>query len=276
MSDAAALAAQAAAGNGTVPWHQDPEFGEELRNYAIGRKWDQLEAGAAAREATKAHREASALLRVPQERILRLPETEADPGWAEVYQRLGAPKDPSGYNFEGLKLGDGTPAPVEITEAMRAVAVKHHLTATAASEIAATALGAVEQGQNAAASARATQEKAELDQEWGPNKARNVFFATQAAEALGLGADFVEGIQGARGYKAIMKGLAGLGPRMGEAPMLLGDGSAGASGSMTPQQATEAMAARMKDSGFYAKWRAGDADAVAEWARLNRLSIVPR
>jgi len=285
MSDAGT----GAGGNGAVPWFQSPDFDEDHRAYAQTQGWDRLPAEGAARAAAKAHREAQRLLRAPQDEIVRIPKNAAPDGpeMQALYQRLGAPPDPSGYKFDEVKLADGTPAPPEYIEPMRNLAAELHLPVAAATAVAARALAISEKrladATAAQTSAAAQATLAELDglyREWGAEKDLKLFQAGKAAERIGLTADFVTQMQKSTGAAATLKAMVNLYGMMSEPELLRGGGGPGSSGRMTPEAAQARIQELMKDLAWGAKYRnpnaEGHSEAVKEWTDLQALSIGQR
>lgn len=248
----------------------------ELIGHVQNRGLDKKSADEAARQLVKDHREAQHKLGIPPDQVLRLPKEPGDSAWKEIYERLGAPKDASGYTFEGVKFKDGTPAPAELIDMLRAAAVELHLPVLAATEIAKRFISFTEQDE-----AKGTEERAAalgamqtaLRQNWGLNYDLNMFKITKASEALGWTKEVIDGMQTTVGGDKLLNALLMLANKMGEATWLGGGGLSSGSTALTREQAIERKATVMADRAWSAKFLEGDTEAITEMNNLNRIIV---
>jgi hypothetical protein len=257
-----------------IPADADNEF----RGFVTNRGWDKLAAPAAALEAVKAYREAAAKIGYPADEAFRIPKDPNDKfGFEKVYERLGVPKDATGYTFEGVKFKDGSAPDEAFFAGLSQIALQHHLTPTAATAFAQHIVGLADAEADTVAReeyAQASAEKATLVQEWGPTWQGKEFVAQRAAQALGWGEDLLGRLGAVIGYVSLMKGLLKVGESMSEARLLPGEGARGGVGAMTPAEARAEIARRTADAGFRKKWIVDhDADAEVYMDNLNRIAI---
>jgi hypothetical protein len=93
--------------------------------------------GKLAIELTTRYREAERHIGVPSDQLLRLPKDAKDEnGWNSVYQRLGQPKDSTGYDLSSVKFADGTAIDPGFEAMIRQTAFSNHLSKDAATAFA--------------------------------------------------------------------------------------------------------------------------------------------
>lgn len=214
-----------------------------------------------------AHRAAEKHLGVPSAELVRLPKPEATPEQKkEFYQRLGMPADPKDYDLTAVK-------DEKLNGALRTAAANAGLSKDAAASLA-TALAAhfteVEKEKETLSAANLTAEREKLMKEWGSNFEANKLVAQNAARALNLDPEIITKIEKIEGYGKIMEMFRSLGQRMGEDKFVTPPNK---SGVMTAQQAMDRKATLKADSGWVAKFLAGDAAAVAEMAALDKIIV---
>lgn len=197
-------------------------------------------------------------------RTVVLPSKWDDPNEAGAfYDKLGRPKTPDLY-----KLPDGADA--DFGKWAQSTFHEAGLTDRQAALVM-EKWGGLVQGKTAAtAEAKAAALAADretLGKEWGAAHDAKVATAKAAAKTFGFDAPTIDKLEDALGYAGLMKFMAGLGEKIGEAPAVNGDGSSG--GPATPAGARSEIKTLSADAGFRAKLAAGDAEAVAKWTRLN-------
>lgn len=212
-----------------------------------------------------------------------LPNDDADEeGWGQVWDALGVPKDPAGYEIK-------TDDPAQKAQA-DAVAKLYHdakLTPKQARALTEGTLALQQQQQQAAADQQSAaeaeraetvrRETAELQAEWGTKWDANDQAAGRAIQALGLNEDAVKAITAQVGYKQMMLTLAALGNAAGEATFHGGSGNSPAPGSMSPAGARAKLAEIGQDKDFQARIFSKDRNvhgaAQRELENLQRLAF---
>lgn len=259
----------------TGPLNWTSALEPELLGHIQNKGWDKLDMASAAVEAAKAHREAQKYLGVPAEQLLRIPRHDDLEGQKALWQRLGAPADASGYDLSLVKFADGSELSDEFASTLKTAAAELNLPAgvlpTLASKLAAY-FDAEEANSTAEAASKLAAEKDTLSRNWGANYEGNVQIARKGAEAVGLGADFLNAIEQSAGYAAVMEGLRKIGVASGAANHLTA--TLGGDGTSNPALASREQAlARIDelkaDKAWGAKWVRGDAAAVRELEDLH-------
>ena len=207
--------------------------------------------------------------------LIRLPKDATGDALAPLYDRLGVPKDASGYIAP-----PGTDATLAAKVQQEAAALKltpaafNQLLELRKAEGTSSATAAAER-QLAAISAA----KGELIAAWGPEQGVKEFRASKALETFGWTGDDVARMAGENkdAYVKIMQNMAVLGERMAEAKLLGGPTGDGGSGSMTPDQARAKMVALQADPTFRSRWMHSDEpvrrQAIDELANLQRIVV---
>lgn len=200
-----------APGGGSAPTTNTPWLGDtidqETRGYFQNRGWDKLTPAEAALNAAKAHREAEKHIGAPANEILRLPKQGDEAGWKAVYQRLGAPSSPDGYDFSPVKFKDGTTPDEGFTNWLRETAAVMNLPKEAATRLASEMVKRLESADEAEAAenaAKLNDAKRNLERNWGANANANMFIAQQGAKALGVDAEVIDSLQTLLGYDKVM------------------------------------------------------------------------
>lgn len=188
--------------------------------------------------------------------------------------RLGRPKDPTGYELTKL-----VPAGQDTKFAETAAGEFHKLglTARQAQELTKWWNGHVEGATTAPAAENKAKYDAEvstLKAEWGQNFEANTHLVDKAAEAFSMKPEQVEALKNAMGPAGAMKFLHGIGQKMGVSDTFIsGDGRQTTfAGGMTPDQAAARIAELRKDNGFIAKYTGGDAEAKRTMDNLHRMA----
>lgn len=212
---------------------------------------------------------------VPQDRLLKLPET-VDLSTAEgraIFERLGAPKEAKEYDVKvPAEVGDE-----KFVEWFKETAHKNGLTRKQAegfiNSLSETTLNQLKV-QTEASQAKLQQEEAGLKNEWGAAFEQNTNIAKAGARALSLSKEHLDALEGVLGYSNTIKMLHKLGSATGEHEFIAGKPAGG--GVLTPAQAAARLAELGRDKGFYARIKAGDADAKKQWHDLNMMAAANR
>ncbi len=240
-------------------------FNDDLKGYATTKGFKDPAA------VTDAYRNLEKLQGVPQDRLLKLPESFYDDKGAltaegrGIFERMGAPKDPKDYGIEMPKEG-GDAARLE---GFLKAAHEMGLTKAQAQKLAATD-GAYMQQVLEAQKAQATQvfndQQKALQAEWGAAYDSNRNIAADAARKMGLDAKKIDALSGALGHAETMKLLASIGKSVGESAFVQGQR---ANTPLEPASAKSRISELMADKDFGARLMNGEADAKATWQRLH-------
>lgn len=253
-------------------WHAGADA--ETLGHLQTRGWADKPANEVALAAVKAHREAEKHIGVPVDQILRLPKEASDEaGWNNVWQRLGAPDKPEGYDFTGVKFADGTELDESFVGLMRETAAKLHLPKDAATEITrafTNFLEKSEQSDLAETTAKLAEAKTALQTNWGKNFDANLFVAKNTAAKLGVTPEQVAALEGAVGYDKVMEMFRSIGEKTGEATFV-NSLAPNANGVMTKEQAVSRKSELMADHAWVKGYLDGDNAKGREMTALNTI-----
>ena len=240
-------------------------FNDDLKGY-VGNKGFK-DPGALA----DAYRNLEKLQGVPQDRLLKLPESFYDEKGAltsdgrAIFERMGAPKDPKDYGIEAPKEGGDA---VRLEGFLKA-AHEMGLTKAQAQKLAATD-GAYMQQVLEAQKAQATQvfndQQKALQTEWGAAYDSNRNIAADAARRMGMDAKKIDALSAALGHAETMKLMASIGKSVGESAFVQGQR---ANTPLEPASAKTRISELMADKDFGQRLMNGEADAKATWQRLH-------
>lgn len=263
-----AAAAQSAA---ATPWTAGLEA--DLLGVAQTRGWYDKPADQVAREILKSYREAEKHIGVPPDQILRMPkqgDTEAE---AAFWQRLGVPKDATGYDFSGVKFSDGTELDDGFVQTISKVAAEAHIPAEAAKRVVDGLVKYMENADSAGTAdttAQVQQEQAALTKEWGPNLEANRFIAKQAALAAGVTEAEFDALSKTPGGAKMLQVFRFFGSKMGEDKFITSAGGPG-NGIMTYSQAVARVNELKADEAFRERYFKGDTAANREMSSLTAI-----
>lgn len=207
------------------------------------------------------------LMGVPKERLLKLPEKEDDPAWADIHSRLGKPKDAKEYDLKDVK-------DEKFAEFSKNAFHKLGLTKKQGEALAAEWKNYHDLAQKAADEsfeAKATEEENALKKEWGPAYDQNLNIAARAATAFGLDEATIDGIEKSLGYQKTMALFQKIGSKLGEGSFI--SGSNPGNGALTPAAALSQIQELMRDSAFSAKYAQGDSEAKAKMEALHKYAF---
>lgn len=260
-------------GTSTPPWYD--AFDADTKGYIQNKGLDKKTAPEAFLEAAKFHREAEKFVGAPANELVRLPKDPNAPEWKNIYERLGAPKDATGYDFSAIKLADGTPLDAETTEFMRSTVAPLNLSKDAAvavtqavvklrEKIAATEL--------AERTAKLEVQKADLKKNWGANEAANMVVARAAAKALNVAPEAVAALEGQVGYAAVMEMFRTIGSKIGEDRFVTGGGGSNG-GVMTRDQAVAEKNSLKADQAWVTRFLSGGTEERKKMEALDRIIV---
>lgn len=238
--------------------------------------WDKLPADAAAVELSKAYRGSETLRgRLASGDVVALPK-EGDAEAAKAFwEKVGAPKDATGYSFEGLKRKDGTALDAGYLDAARLAAANANMPAHMLNAFMAGLqphFDAQTESTAAARSADVVANQRALAHEWGAAEGRNKFVAGRAMDILKdhLPIEAISALESlpGMGYVGINKLFLALGEMMGEARFVPN----AVSGTLDADQAQAALNSAMSDPAWNQRWRAGGVKEAAD--KANWIKII--
>jgi hypothetical protein len=271
-------------GTGTItpaaaPITESPWFtgaAEDVVGHIQNRGWDKLDPKAAALAAVQAHREAEKFVGAPAAQLARIPTDPNDTeGWARVYEKLGVPKDVSGYDLSSVKLPDGSDLDAPFADFAKKTAAELHLSPAAAAKLAsdvvkfAASQEATDTGERAALLAT---QKDSLKTNWGSQYEANLFVATRAAQVLGVTPEAVAALEKEVGYDKVMEMFRTIGTKIGEDKFVSNQNPA-IPGVMTREQAVARKGELMADTQWRDRYMAGGAAEAREMTGLNKLIV---
>lgn len=236
----------------------------DVKGWVQGKGYESAEAAA------NGHRNVEKLLGVPADQIIKLPGKDAKPeDWNPVWAKLGRPETAEGYKL---------PVPEGVDPAFSKEAAKwmheENIPAGAAAKLAEkwnAHFASQVAAQEAQYKAKVVEENGALKTEWGGAYDQNINVAKAAAREFGVEVEAIEGMEKAVGFAKTMKFFHSLGSKMGEASFQTGDKGTGFQGGiMTPAAAQARINELKRDISFGKRLLNKDADAKAEWDRLNK------
>lgn len=255
---------------GNEPWYAGVQD-DDLRVWASQKGWTDPEV------ALKSHRELERLMGGPRDELVRIPTTGLDLENREVLERLGAPKEATGYEFnlpEGVELDENRANWArDLFHKAGLTPAQAHILATADAEL---------QAQQVAAAQKAIEEGANLGEqklrnEWGNGYDNRIKMGERAVKALGLSGEMVDALEAAIGYEATIRWASNIGAKLGEDTFTVGDPQTGGDNvrGFTPDQARARLDERMKDPEFskalFDKHHPKHGEAVKERTSLFKL-----
>jgi hypothetical protein len=237
-----------------MPWIDTLD--NETRAYAAVKGWDRLDGDTAVTTIFKAYQNLEKVRPAPVE----LPKAAGDYKW-------------------DVKHSDGKALEPEFNEFLRTMAFDLKLPVEAGAQLAAKMVAHYDEAELADSQAdveRVTTGTAALKTAWGADYEKNEAAAKNAFDALKLPKETVDALVKAMGVDGAMQLGHTLGTRMGEAPMLKGDGSVD-NNQQQPALTKEAALARrnqmVEDKAFQAKVASGDTEAMAEFDKVTRAML---
>lgn len=235
---------------------------DELKSYFDGKKFTNLE------QMTERYKNLEGMKGVPEERLLKIPEKMDGPEARIIWEKLGAPKDQNGYEFEEkdqdpqfLSWAKDTFFKNNLTKSQGQSMVKAYndLMTKQLNEQKETRQNAILQADQ------------KLKKEWGGEYETNMNLAKQGAKVLGLDAQTLDVIEALKGREHLFKTLTKIGVGVGESNFI--DGS----GQKAPELTSEAAQAEIKqlthDRKFAKAIGKGDTEALAKWNHLHKVAF---
>jgi hypothetical protein len=205
-------------------------------------------------------------------RTIALPKDASDTAALDaIYEKLGRPADPSGYE---IALPEGVES--DFADKAKNWFHKAGLSVDQAKAVT-SAYQAAELEQAQALEQRDATEKAALEKEWGAEYQQKVEVAKRGAAAAGLGEEEMRRLELALGPAQAAKMLEFFGRNYVEAKPLDGGAPSPGFGSLNPAQAAAKMNDLYADANFMARYNHADpkirAVAMAEMEELSKQAV---
>jgi len=217
-----------------------------------------------AEQAVKSYREAEKFLGAPKDKLLRWPDELNEETLAPIYDKLGRPESPEGYEF--LKTKEG-----QVTEFGKNFGELSHKTGLSVDQSKAIFEWAQSQEQAMQeAEAQALEvSKSELKQEWGQNYDKNLSLARHGAKEFGVSEEDINSLEQVLGHKKTMELFARAGERFGEHEFK--GNPLNSNQQYTPQGAQAQLESLMNDTEFMKRIQAGDTKAIEKHSQLVKM-----
>jgi hypothetical protein len=208
-----------------------------------------------------------------REKLVKLPDNMEDAkAMAEIYDKLGRPATPDGYQITVPKEG-GDPE-----FAKWAKGVFHELGFTGRqattlvdkwNEFAANAQKAETDKFNS----QIQEQMDSLKRKWGAAYDQNLAMSKRAAMEFGVKPEIIDAMEKSVGFAETMEFFNKIGAKMGEASFIGGNTHQQGFGSvMTPDQAKGRINSLKEDAGFRKRLMEKDSAALDEWTRLHQMA----
>lgn len=204
-----------------------------------------------------------------KEKLIKLPDTDEDASWGEIYDKLGRPKDKKDYNFQMPEKG-GDP---EFAEWAKGTFHELGISKKQAeklvskwNEFAGGKTKHIEETQ----AAKVQEAVTELKKEWGEAFSKKAAVVDQVAEKFGMTAEQLTSLKQNMGPAGAMKFLHSIGAKLGEDQFVTGDGKSGSS-ALSPGEAQGRVKTLMQDPDFASRYLNGGEKEKAEMERLHKL-----
>lgn len=260
------------AGNTPAAWHAGVE--PEILGHWQNNNWDVSNPLAVARAATRAAREAAQFAGAPPSELIRMPKAGDEAGARAMWQRLGTPADPTGYDLTGIKFADGTALDDGFVAHFRTAAHRFNLPKDQAVGLAQEVVRFMEQAESAdnqAAIAKNLEQSTLLRTNWGNKFDLNMHVAREAALKLGYSEAEIDSLQKTVGYAKTMEHFRQMGMSTGEGRFVEGGQSSG--GVYTKDQAVSKKADLMKDQAWVDRYLKGGMAEKNEMTALNTIIV---
>jgi hypothetical protein len=218
------------------------------------------------------YRNLERLIGAPKERVLKLPEKPDDPGWSDVYARLGRPEKPEAYE---LPVPDGHGDP-EFAKGIAEVMHKHGVPKGAAQALAQfnnDYVGRLVEAHERQLAEKSAAELSQLKSEWGAKYDENAELSKRAAREFGVSEDQAKALEGALGTAGMLKLFNSIGSKLAEPKAFdAGGGDGGGGFGLTPEAAKARISQLRNDRDWTSRYLAGDVNARQEMERLSRVA----
>lgn len=219
-------------------------------------------------------RNAEKLIGVPADKVIRMTDKMRDEQGRytkearDIWEKLGAPKDPKDYQLETLpEYGDAT-----FTEALKQKFFEEGVRKDSAENLMkhanALQMEAIKRVKVAQSEKIATEDH-NLKREWGAAYEQNINIAKQAVVSLGWDDKKINAVSMGLGHAETVKLLHRIGLSASEGRFVSGTQNTQPM-KMTPEQADVEMRSLMSDVEFQKRFNSGDKEAIDRWTKLNQ------
>lgn len=250
-----------------APWYGSMEIDESTQGYIQAKGWDSPKA------LLESYRNLEKFKGASEDRLLTLPEDQLPENMGEVWNRLGRPESPEGYEIE---LPEGVNVDETRLNSMRELAHSKGVSKDAFQEFArldAEQQVAQQKAFEEQAASELRQQETELKNEWGSKYDESVFMAEKGMREMGMSQDQVDAMKYSLGYDTTMKFFNKVASAMGE--KALAEGEKRSDFGMTPEQARyemdQLMAKASSDPQVMAQW---ERSTGPEYARYKQLQSI--
>jgi hypothetical protein len=215
-----------------APWHGLPATDADGIAYVGTKGWQ------GPQDVITSYRNAEKLLGRPADQLLAMPRADDPAGLLAVFDKLGRPATPDKYEFSAPPAGVTPDAGYEawargtfhkvglLPGQVKALTAEHN-----------AYVANVMAQQQKDYELAVTNDKANLQTEWGGGFERMMASAKHAANTLGFKPEMIDAMEKSVGYAGTYKFFADLGKKMGESTFVSGDGKKpGFEGMMTPAE----------------------------------------
>jgi len=248
-------------------WYSSMEIDESTQGYIQSKGWDSPKA------LLESYRNLEKFKGAPEDRLLTLPEEQLPEHMGEVWNRLGRPETPEGYEVE---LPEGITLDEARMNSMREFAHQNGISKDAFAKLA--KLDAEQQLANQKAYEESMQaefqrQETELKNEWGTKYDESVFMAEKGMREMGVDAEAFDVIKYGLGYDGAMKFFQKVASAMGEKALV--EGEKRSDFGMTPEQARyemdQLMAKALSDPQVMAQWERSTGPDYARYKQLQSI-----
>ena len=238
-------------------------FNSEVKGYIQNKGFTSAE------ELATSYQNLEKLHGVPKERLLTLPEDLNSEEASAVWERLGTPKDPEGYQLEvPEETGDK-----DLAEWAKKAFHKHKVPRQMAEGFIKEYNEYMGSLVKESSEARSLQLKEQLDglkKDWGSAYEQNKTIADNAGKTFGITDEELRGLGASIGPAAAMRLLHKIGSGTGEAGFVVGGGPGDAQ--LAPDQAQNQIKSLLSDTDFRTRLQNGEHQAKEKWDRLHKFA----
>jgi hypothetical protein len=239
--------------------------------YWQNKAWKADDPVSIALEATKAAREAQRFVGAPPEQLIRLPKDAKDEaGWNSVWNRLGKPADPKGYDFTDVKFADGSAIKDSLADTIRKTAFENNIPKDAAAAFARSLVKHMDSEDTTEAGevkAKYDASLQRLKETWGTNGNINLVTAAEGARKLGISPELQQKVMETLGADVAAEMFRKAGQGLSEDKLVEGNKNAPATVDAARARRTELM----QDKDWVTRYRKGGVAEKREMHNLNQI-----
>lgn len=243
-------------------------FNDELKGYVTTKGFKDPSA------VTDAYRNLEKLMGGDRKNLLKVPDQFVDDTGAytaearEIYERLGAPKDPKEYGLDKLSKTDP-----KMLEELSQTFHNLGISKTQAEKLLQWNNQVEERAalaQKEASVAKYKDQDTSLRKNWGAAYDQNVALAKQGYTRLGHDIKTIDALAQVLGHEGAMKFYHQMGTAVAESAFI--SGRTAAPTILDPNSAKSQIAALKSDKGFVEKFGKGDSEAIQKLQRLTEMA----